>query len=209
MKRGVIYALLAAAAVIMVLKVSDVGVLPRAAAGATTRAEPEASRIAVCDVYGAAEKVLDTERFKPARVAEQERITAEIKPIADALKEMQGEIEARGIDPKSPEGQEKAKAYQHKAEEFGIASQKGQQQFRQFVSRQFLEALQLVKASCEKVAEEKGFTYVIASRDVSKPIETLDPERLIEAFLGRPVVVRPSDADITADVLDDLDVSVE
>ena len=64
-----------------------------------------------------------------------------------------------------------------------------------------------MREAAAKVASDKGYSHVFASRDARKPIESSPPptpERLIEAFLGRPVIVAPESADITADVIDEL-----
>ena len=71
-------------------------------------------------------------------------------------------------------------------------------------ARQFLEAFEIARQSAVAVAERAGYTHVIASRDPSKKIETLNPERIVEAFLGRPVLMSPKGTDITDDLLADL-----
>lgn len=217
-KRIALFALFVAAGIVGVSRLAGVGSVTRAshAGSAAMFAEtPEPTRLAVCDVYGVAEKLLQTDRFIPAREAEEKAITESIKPVADALEAIKRDVESRGgigeggVDPKTEEGQRIGREFQKKTEEFARLSRDGQVRFQKFVSGQFIEALGLVRDSCARVAAEKGFTHVIASRDIDKPIETVDPERLIEAMLGRPVVVRPEGADITPDVMADLRVSGE
>lgn len=208
-ERVIVYALLALA---IGLGLASQGTLGgnRAFAEPMTSAGGDASKVAVCDVYGIAEKVIQSDRYIPARQAEEDRLKKEIEPLENELKELQREIQAlasSGADPKDEHSQAKVKEFQQKREAYAIAREKGAISLQQLISTQFIEAFGLVREAAAKVASDKGFSHVFASRDARKPIESSPPptpERLIEAFLGRPVIVAPESADITADVIDEL-----
>ena len=209
-ERVVVYSLLAVA---IALGLSTRGSL----SGSHVYAEPlggsaadGASRVAVCDVYGVAEKLVQSDRFAPARLAEEDKLKADLEPLENELKELQREIQAMasaGADPKDEKSQAKVKEFQQKREAYAIAREKGGIVLQRLIASQFIEAFGLTRDAAAKVAADKGFTHVIATRDAKKPIESSPPptpERLIEAFLGRPVVVSPESAEITPDVLDEL-----
>lgn len=56
------------------------------------------------------------------------------------------------------------------------------------------------------IAQRRAFTHVIAMRHADRAITATHPERLVESFLGRPVVVAPEGSDITADVAAELNL---
>jgi len=179
-----------------------------ATAAASTRgeearaAEPVSARIATCDVYELVEKFVTGDRFDAPRKAEEERIRLRMKPLEDELIALENEL--KEADPKDEAAQEKARTFQKKRSEFALLRGQAQQEYTDFVAKQYVDAFEEVKSSAAAVAERLGYTHVIASRTAEKEIKTTDPERLVEAFLGRPVTVAPEGSDITEEVKADL-----
>ncbi|MBX3387426.1 MAG: OmpH family outer membrane protein [Phycisphaeraceae bacterium] len=159
-------------------------------------------KIAVCDVFGVTEKLVESPRFKPDRESEEQRIRERLEPMQRELADLQREIE--GMDPTQESTQIKIREFRAKREAAAAIEQQAAIAFRGFIARQFLEAFEIARQSAVAVAERAGYTHVIASRDPSKKIETLNPERIVEAFLGRPVLMSPKGTDITDDLLADL-----
>lgn len=198
-ERMVVYALLGLC-IVLTLSVRSSG---GRAAVASVWLEPDAAvKIAVCDVYGVTERLVESERFKPDRESEEKRLREALEPMQRELTELQREID--GMDPSQESTQAKAREFRAKREAYVVAEQQATMAFRSFVARQFLEAFEVARQSTVAVAERAGFTHVIASRDPSRKIETLNPERIVEAFLGRPVILSPKGTEITEDVLADL-----
>lgn len=164
--------------------------------------EPVVAKIATCDVYEIVEKLVAGDRFEAPRKAEEERIRVKLKPLEDELSAMEGEL--KDADPKDEAAQEKARTFQRKRNEYGLLRGKAQQEYTDFVAGQYVEAFEEAKTSAAAIAERLGYTHVIATRTAEKKIKTTDPERLIEAFLGRPVTVAPEGSDITEEVKEDL-----
>lgn len=173
---------------------------PSSAAGAPE--EPVSARIATCDVYEIVEKLVAGDRYETPRNEATERIRVKLKPLEDELSAMEAEL--KESDPKDEAAQEKAKAFQRKRNEYGLLRGKAQQEYTDFVAMQYVDAFEEVKSSAMAISERLGYTHVIASRTAEKKIKTTDPERLIEAFLGRPITVAPEGSDITEEVKEDL-----
>lgn len=171
-----------------------------AAAMKATEAEP--ARVAVCDVYGVIEKLLDTDRFKPAREVEQKNAEESLQPLQQELTEMEHQLQ--NANPEDQNAQETYKQYQKKRQEFQQKATELQTRLRKFMSKQFVDAYGMVKTSADAVAEDMGYDYVIASRGIDEEIKTDDPDRVVQAVLARPIVKLPKGADITTDVKADL-----
>lgn len=210
-ERSIVYAVLA---VCLVLGLASLNgrIQASATAASVSATDPSADepaageskpvKIAVCDVYGVTEKLVESDRFVPDREAEEKRLREMIEPMRQELTDMQREID--GLDPKDEATQAKIREFRAKREQLAIAEQKAATAFGTFVAGQFLDAFEIARGSVSAVAERNGYTHVLASRDPSKRIETLNPERIVEAFLGRPVIVAPEGTDITLDVLAEL-----
>jgi Skp family chaperone for outer membrane proteins len=161
------------------------------------------ARIAVCSSMKIVDDLMETDRFKPARVEVEEQAREELlKPIVDTLKEI--EEEAKGLnenDPKLRELGEKHRGLQRQAQQ---ASQEVARRVEMKVAEQLIECYQLVRASAVAVAEDKGFNYVLSSTDSEAPLKTEPVMKLVRDFLARPVIMAPKEVDITDDVRTDL-----
>jgi Skp family chaperone for outer membrane proteins len=161
------------------------------------------ARIAVCSSMKIVDDLMETDRFKPARVEVEEQAREELlKPIVDTLKEI--EEEAKGLaenDPKLRELGEKHRGLQRQAQQ---ATQEIAKRVEMKVAEQLIECYQLVRASAVAVAEEKGFNYVLSSTDSEAPLKTEPVMKLVRDFLARPVIMAPKEVDITDDVRTDL-----
>ncbi len=171
-------------------------------AAAMRASQPEPARVATCDVYGVIEKLLETDRFKPDREAEEKKAQETLQPLQDELTELQQRLQ--GADPKDEATQDLYRQFQQKRQEFQQAASEIQTRVRKFMSKQFLDAYTMAKASTDAVAEELGYDYVVCSRGIDEKIKADDPDRVVQAVLARPIIKLPKDADITADVKDDL-----
>ncbi len=164
--------------------------------------EPVSARIATCDVYEIVEKMVVGDRYEAPRKAEEERIRLKLKPLEEELAAMEAEL--KEADPKDEAAQDKARTFQRKRSEFALLRGKSQQEYTDFVAKQYVDAFEEVRTSAAAISERLGYTHVIASRTAEKKIKATDPERLIEAFLGRPMTVAPEGSDITDEVKADL-----
>lgn len=181
----------------------------RFVASPATAAEPSgkdsaSQLLAVCDVINVVERLMDSDRYKPARDeagAASEKAIAEFRDRAQAA-----EAALRGMDEKA-EGYEAARREYQMA---GMALQREGQRLAQemdgLTTKQLMEAYTVVRASADAVAEQLGFAYVIASRPSDKPLDAGDTAAVVRAMLARPIVRAPEGVDITADVKQDLKI---
>lgn len=186
----------------VVFFIVGMGVALGGGAAAMRASEADPARVAVCDVYGVVEKLLETDRFKPALDAEKKKAEETMQPLQEELNELGRQLQ--NANPEDPGVQDAYRQYQRKGQEFQQKAGELQKQLSRFVSRQFLEAYAMAKASADAMAEELGYDYVIASRGIEEEIKSDDPERVVQAVLARPVIKMPKDADITDVVKDDL-----
>lgn len=180
------------------------GAGPRATAAEQAGKAAQTQPIAVCDVINVVERLMDSERYKPARDeagAASEKAIAEFRDRAQAA-----EAALRGMD-------EKAEGYEAARREYqlaGMALQREGQRLAQemdaLTTTQLMEAYGVVRASADAVAEQLGFAYVIASRPGDKPLDATDTAAVVRAMLARPVIRAPEGVDITADVKQDLKI---
>ena len=190
-----------------VLLVVIAALLLRAAPGPTAHAdEPAPSdppRIAVCAVVKIMDELMETDRFKPDRLEQEESLrTEKLQPLIDEARELQQQAEGLARDdPKITELRERMSRVQREGER---VSREIMQTVEKKVAEQLIECYALVRASAAAVAEERGFTYVLASGDPEEPTKSAVVMRVMRETLARPVIVSPKSADITDDVRLDL-----
>lgn len=173
---------------------------------ATARADSSTtSPFAICDVMGVVEKLMDSERFKPARDEAQAAAEAALAPIRDQLRDL--EARGRGMDPADPELPGVAQQFQQLQAQFQQQFQESARRMDEMTAMQLQEAYEIARASADAVAEDLGYGYVFATRLPDEEIEARDVAGMVRALLGRPVVRFPKDSDITPDVLQDLKIS--
>ncbi|MBL8764345.1 MAG: OmpH family outer membrane protein [Phycisphaerae bacterium] len=172
------------------------------AAARSDRPRAAELKIAVCDVYQAARKLLDTDKFKPAREAKAKDFSDKGEAMNKELTEMAEKL--KDMSPKDEEAQKLFGEYQRKQREAAIANQRFQAEFDSFFSSQFVQAYEQARAATQAVADKRGYPIVVASRTKEPKITADAPQRVIEAVLARPIVHSPEADDITDDVLEDL-----
>ena len=171
---------------------------PPAQSAAAEPPLPPSARIATCDIYEIVEKIVIGERFEGPRKVEEERLGARLKPLEEELTAMEEALKA--ADPADAAAQEQALVFQQRGKEYSLLRGKSQQDYTDYVGAQYVRAFDDARAAAAAIAKRLGYTHVIASRTSEKQIKATDPERLIEAFLGRPVTVAPDGTDITDEV---------
>lgn len=167
-------------------------------------AAPSPAIIATCDVYDLIEKMVISDRYEPARRGEEARIRDRLNLIEDELLAMEEAL--KNADPADPAAQAKAAVYQKRRNDYSLLRGQAQQDFTDFVASQYIHAYDEVRKAVAKVAAELGYTHVISSRSDERTITATDPERLVEAFLGRPMVFAPKGTDISNLVGDELGI---
>lgn len=158
--------------------------------------------VAVCDVFGVVERLMDSDRYQPARREAGEAADALLQPLRER-------VEALGTKGRSlPEGDptipEVAREFQRAQAELQQAVTEAAREMEGLTAKQLKEAYSAARASTDAVAESLGFAYVFATRLPDKEVDGTDSSSVVRAMLARPALVFPDTADITPDVLADL-----
>jgi Skp family chaperone for outer membrane proteins len=177
--------------------------LPSSIAHAAVEGDETASpRIAVVASIRLMNDLMDSERFKPARDETEKALQAEFTPIVDQGRAMEEQL--RGLD----QDTDQARALKQQLMNLQGALARKQQEvgvrFEQFIAGQSREAYKLVRDSAVAMAQNRGFTYVIASQSADDDLTEGPVAGLLNDLLGRPVLHAPETADITDDVRADL-----
>lgn len=174
--------------------------------GAAHAGEGEASpvpRIAVCSLYQITDDLMDSNRFKPARMEYETQLRDEsLKPLMDQLQELQRSVE--GLDKSDPGFSEAREKFFRLQAAANKATQEIAQKVERKVAEQLVESYRLVEAAAVDVAADLGFNYVIASNNTRDELKQETVAGLVRDMLGRPVLMHPDAADITEDVRQDL-----
>src|SRR5262249_1712703 len=152
-------------------------------------------------VFGLTDSLVKTDRFMPEIKADEDKIQQQLAPLEKELQEM-----ADKLRPMSPQEEEAQKLYRELQRKQGEAQQIQQKlvgDHERMVGRKYVEAFNLVKASCEGVAKAQGYSHVIGSR-TREDIQTDSPSQIAQAILARLVIVSPEGTDITEAVKKDL-----
>ena len=170
---------------------------------------PPDAKIATCDVYSIMRELVDSEEFKPGRGPLEEKLRGfapELREMESTLRDMEAML--RGSDPKEEAAQAKYKEFVAKRQEFAGKRQefeKTKGELDQLMGRQFVQAYERVKVAADAVAIRRGYTHIVASRDIDQP-PTNDPDRITQALLSRPMLYSPEADDVTKDVLKELNL---
>jgi Skp family chaperone for outer membrane proteins len=195
-ERVVVYGLLAGAMGVALMSATGVFGTGQSRAFAAAAPEAQPAKIATCDFYLLVERMVDTDAYAPVRKAEEARISGVLSPIENELNTMN--VELQNANPTDAGMQEKYKMFETKRSDYLARRQDLSDSYSRLVSGQFVEAYEKVIAEAKKIANQQGYTYVIAHK--SGKITAMDPRRLVEDFLARPLPVAPDGADITEQV---------
>ncbi len=197
-ERFFIYAALAAAVVI-----AAGGRFARSDAFAQDSAAAKAENpIAVCDLVTIVEKLMESDRYRPAREEAQLAAEEKLRPLSEAGRA--AEQRARATPQDDPSFQDQVRALQMAQAEYQQAFQQTGAELEKLTVSQLAEAYEIARASAEDIAGDLGYSYLIASRDAEKPIEAPDVAGAVRTMLARPVILAPEGTDITEDILADL-----
>ncbi|MGD9691878.1 MAG: OmpH family outer membrane protein [Phycisphaerales bacterium] len=179
-----------------------VGVVAGASASGRASISAERPMVAVCDVFGVVETLMDSDRYQPARKEAGEAADKALAPLRERLEALGAK--GRSLPETDPSLPDLAREYQRAQAELQQRTAEAAREMETLTSKQLKEAYLTARASADAVAEQLGFAYVVASRLPDKEVDGTDSASVVRAMLARPVLRFPEDADITADVLADL-----
>jgi hypothetical protein len=158
--------------------------------------EPPVARIATADVVGIVERMLASDRYRPAQEAFVKQENDKLKPLADELAALdeRGSKLAQG----SPELQQLGREFDQKQEAFQKARQDAFGRIDAFNANHVREAYRLTLQEIEAISDRLGYTHVIASRTGEATIKSQNVAGALQEILARPVAKSAAADDLTS-----------
>lgn len=172
------------------------------AARATADGAEVELKIATCDLFKIVERLMESDRYAPAREEAMAAAEERIRPHQERLEEAQRRAQSTPQD--DPLFRDIVRDFQRAQQEYQARAQELMREQEMFTTRQILECFRLVRSSTEEIAEQMGYTLVLQTRFKQDDDELQDMQSVVRAMLARPVAVSPDAIDITADVLFEL-----
>lgn len=163
-------------------------------------------RIAAVDVFEATKKLLESDRYAPAREAMAKERNASLDGYNKDLTDLRTKIETAGQS--SPEAAPMIAEYQAKAQGYQEAKAKAQEEFNGLLSAQFNEAYRLIVETANLVGKKLSFSYVVVTKTGPVVFESKDFNQAGQEVLSRPLIMFGEGDDITPAVLAELKLNV-
>jgi hypothetical protein len=159
------------------------------------QAPPPAARIATADVVQVVERMLASDRYRPAQETFVQQENEKLKPMADEL----AALDDRGskLTPGSPEMEQLAKEFEQKQDAFQKARQDAFGRIDSFNANQVREAYRLTLQAIDELSGKLGYTHVIASRTGEPTIKSQNVAGALQEILARPLAKSANDDDLT------------
>jgi Skp family chaperone for outer membrane proteins len=176
---------------------------PASSTPAAPSASPAATRLATCDIYKIAEKLMKQEKYSGPLQASRQDAEKKLGPMLNELQALRDKIEAAGNPQNS---REDILSFQQKQQAFQQAQQQLERDIDRLAAQTNNSAFVAVVEAAQVVANAKGYTHVFSTRPVDVGA---GPETQLQFTLGilaKPVVVYPKDDDITQAVMAEMKV---
>lgn len=157
-----------------------------------------AQRTATVDMYGLIERIIDSDKYKPAREAHHNELRAKLEAIQKELEGTQTALKA--MDQSKPEFQTEVGKFQARYQEFQQLQDESSQKAEQFNTEQLLEGYKLIVEAVNQTAKDKGYTNVVATRSMNIEIKPTNLQGALQEILARPMIVSSAEDDITETV---------
>jgi hypothetical protein len=154
-----------------------------------------AIRIATADVLGVVERMIMSDRYRPAQVAFTNQQNDKLKPLADELVAL--ETRGSSLPTGSPDLEALTKQFDQKRDEFQRARQEAMAKIDAFNTDQVREAYRLTLTALNDLATRQGYTHVLSSRTGAATIRSDNVTGALQEILARPVAKSDPDDDLT------------
>jgi Skp family chaperone for outer membrane proteins len=165
---------------------------------------PAPARTATVDVFGIVEKMIQSDRYMPAREAHNKEQREKLDKLVAELQSLQEKLQ--GLEPGKAETQTLAQEFDTKRQAFQQAQYDAQASVDKFNTVQLLEVYRLVLDATDKVALEKGYTHVISSRPARAENKSETISAALQEILARPILRAPVSDDLTPQISKELGV---
>jgi len=164
--------------------------------------DSETPRIATCAIPNIVNLLMTSERFEPTREELAKELEEEMQPLVDEGRRLFEELQGASQD--DPAAQAKARRLQSLQREISEKRAEATQKIEKLTAEQIVECYRLARTTAIAIAEDEGFTHVIASVGQDEELSTDSVETVLRQMVSRPMIFSPEDDDITAAVMEDL-----
>lgn len=164
-------------------------------------------KIASCDVFKVAGKLMSTEPYEKLITAKRDELKAQLMPLENELKAIGERLKAMGPSAQGPEAEQAAGEFQKKQNEYLKKGQDLDAEMSRFIAEQNFDAYKKVLESVSAVADKRGYTHVFSTRGSDEMKAPSNPGAFLQGVLARPLAKSPAADDITDDVMADLKLS--
>lgn len=202
--RAAVLALVAAGLVGAITARSGSAPTPRSGSLAPSGASAD-QRIATLNVFQVVEKMVQSDRYRPARDALMKEFQGKIDAAKKDVESIANEIITAGQE--TEKGRALMPQYQSRKMEFDQLQQEMGEKAGEFNTQQLAEAYRLVIETANEIARSRGYTHVITTRGVAaEPIRSTNVAAAVQEIMARPVVMFPPQDDLTEAVATQLQV---
>lgn len=168
----------------------------RAGASGPAAAFRAEQHIATVNVFKVVEKLVQSDRYRPAREAMMKEYDVKLAAAQQELEQLYGKINAAGRE--SDEGKALIGQFQSRQREAQQLDQELQAKAAEFNTQQLSEAYRIAVETVNELAAKGGYTHVIATRGaVSEPLVSTNVAAAVQEILARPAIIYPAADDLT------------
>ncbi len=178
---------------------------PAIAVAAPAPSHQAEQRFASINAFQAVEKMVQSDRYRPARETLMNDLKMRLEVPQNEIASIAKEIMAAGQD--SDRGRSLMPTYQNKNRELQQLRQELEEKAGEFNTQQLAEAYRLVVETADKIASDRGYTHVIATRGLAnEPLKSTNVAAAVQEILARPLVRFPAGDDLTDAVMKELKI---
>jgi Skp family chaperone for outer membrane proteins len=153
-------------------------------------------RFATANIFQVVEKLVQGERYRPARDAMMKEYGIRLDAAQKELEQLYQRINEAGEE--SDEGRAMIAQFQAKQREAQQLDQELQDRAGAFNTQQLSEAYRIAVETVNDLAKQGGYTHVLATRGaVSEPLVSTNVAAAVQEILARPAIVYPTGDDLT------------
>lgn len=163
-------------------------------------------RVATVDMLELLEDLLQTPDFKPDRDEFRGDWEERIGDMQNALAQIEGEL--RMASPTDPGTRQLQQRYQQMGFQFQQMQRQASMEFDRFSAEQAATAYTTLHAEASALADEMGFSHLIASRSKGEITDRSNLATVTQEILARSMIVSPEGDDLTAQLREKLSIPV-
>ncbi len=164
--------------------------------------QPAATRIATIDAYVVTERLMAADDLKKARENLSNDWNTKLRGIEKEFSDIDQSLQL--LTQSDPKYQDLVKKAQGKQQDYQQLIGQRDQEIEKLNSSQLIASHQRVVDTVKALAEKNGYTHVVSTRPMSRPIVTTTVGATLQEMLARPVMISPPADDLTKSVLESL-----